>query len=207
LAIQKEMTLVTLPNHLNNPQKMWIDVIHSTISEPRFDLEIGDMNYVIRNMIAKYVSSADQYLVSEGVELLIESNEMIYSQLTSGLKLDLRKLFYGSKSVATQHGKPTMFEHCIPASVVRDELLKNRNGFISGKLSASEFRLSTEKTLLNSGTVIIVLKEENERLSRFKMPLNWEYRSGDRLARYKQANPEVRISSKYKPFRDHHICR
>lgn len=201
------MTSAVSTSLLNNPQKMWIDVIHSTISEPRFDLKIGDMNYVIRNMIAKYVSSADQYLVSEGVELLIDSNESINNQLASGLQTNLRKLFYGSKSVATDHGKPTMFEHCIPAAVVRDELMKHREKFIVNKISSEEFRQATESTLLNSGAVVIVLKEENERLSRSKMPSGWDYNSGDRFARYKQANPEVRISTKYKPLRDHHICR
>lgn len=201
------MTSLVSTSPLNNPQKMWVDVIHSTISEPRFDLKIGDMNYVIRNMIAKYVSSADQYLVSEGVESLIESNELMAIQLGSGLRTDLRKLFYGSKSVATSHGKPTMFEHCIPAAVVRDELMKHRDKFIGNKISPEEFRQATESTLVNSGPVIIVLKEENERLSRSKMPTGWDYNSGDIFARYKQANPEVRISKKYKPLRDHHICR
>lgn len=191
----------------NKPQLMWVDVIYAVLCQGRFDLRQGDMNYVIRNMIAKFVSSSDEYFVSEGVEMLISGNQSLRSEFSKEEPVNLRKLFYGAKSVAAQLNQPTMFEHCIPAAVVRDQLVKARSAFVENQKSAEEFKLAVEAILSNAGSVVIVLKEENLRLSRSTMPSDWDYFSSDKLARYRVASPEVKISSLYKAQRDQHICR
>jgi hypothetical protein len=53
-------------SELNAPQLMWIDVITAVLSQSTFDVKIGNMGYVFKNMIAKYVSSADYYRISLG---------------------------------------------------------------------------------------------------------------------------------------------
>ena len=190
---------------LTPDQLMWIDVISSTLFEERFDLNLGDMNYVIRNMIAKYVSSALKYNVSEGVEQLIDNNPAVFKGISSSGPNELTKWFYGGKSESSKLGKPTMFEHSIPAAVIRDRLIQARSTFLAG--TREEFKAEVTKILCRSGRVVIVLKEENARLLRYKMPRGWDYESGDDLERYLQASPPVIVSKKYHLPRDGRICR
>lgn len=194
----------------NSDQSMWVDVIHAVLREEKFNVHLGDMNYVFRNMIAKYASSTDQYYVSEGVEDLIDTQPVFEVARNAKGPLNLRKLFYGAKSESSKLGKPTMFEHSIPVAVVRDELLKAREKLYSSGCSEVNFRADVESILKLSGRVVIVLKEEDKRLSRSKMPSTWNYFSDDNendLERYSLASPPVRISPKYKLYRDKHICR
>jgi hypothetical protein len=185
---------------------MWIDVIGAVLFEKRFDLQLGDMNYVVRNMIAKYVSSASRYSVSKGVESLIDDNPTVFGGLSTENSNNLKNLFYGGKSEASKIGKPTMFEHSVPAVIVRDQLLQLRSIEIPNE-NKQQFTERVRKVLLRSGRVVVVLKEENSRLSRKHMPTGWDYFSGDDLERYRHAKPPVCISSKYIVPRDKHICR
>ena len=190
---------------LTQDQLMWIDVITSVLFERRFDLKLGDMNYVIRNMIAKYVSSASRYSVSKGVECLIDKNPMVFGGLSTEKPNNLKALFYGKKSKSNELGKPTMFEHSIPAVVTRDQLLALRPMIYSA--TKPQFAERVGEILSRSGRVVIVLKEENARLSRKSMPSGWDFFSGTDVARYMQAQPQVLISKKYILPRDQHICR
>jgi hypothetical protein len=47
-----------LSNGITEAQLMWEEVIIATLSQPHFQLGIGNMDYVLGNMIAKYVSSS-----------------------------------------------------------------------------------------------------------------------------------------------------
>lgn len=194
----------------NLDQSMWVDVIHAVLREEKFNLHLGDMNYVFRNMIAKYASSVDEYYVSEGVEELIDSDPVFGVARNAKGPLNLSKLFYGAKSESSKLGKSTMFEHSIPVAVVRDELIKAREKLYSSGGSSVDFRADVESILKLSGRVVIVLKEEDKRLSRSTMPSNWNYFSDDAendLVRYRLASPPVNISAKYRLYRDKHISR
>lgn len=194
----------------NADQEMWSDVIHAVLSQEKFSLSLGDMNYVFRNMIAKFTSSVDRYHVSVGVENLIDSDPIFDNLKDQSSRLNLRKLFYGATSKSSGLGKPTMFEHSIPAAVVRDELIKARDRYILSGCSPDDFKAEVKFILSLSGRVVIVLKEEDKRLSRSRMPLEWNYfdeNPENDLARYKSAYPQVCISSKYVLQRDVHICR
>ena len=73
---------------LNASQLMWIDVITAVLSQPTFDVKIGNMGYVFKNMIAKYVSSSDYYRVSLGTyEELIKPNSELLKLIETDLPL------------------------------------------------------------------------------------------------------------------------
>jgi hypothetical protein len=160
---------------LNKPQTMWVDVIHATLSQSSFDMSIGNMGYVFKNMIAKFVSSADYYRVSEGVlKTIIAGNGELEEKISSGVSVDMKKYFYGKD-------KPTLLEHMIPTAVVAKELISLPNPIT---------RTSVEYVLINSGEVAIILRDEDKLLLKSKMPEGWRY--GDSyFARYHHAQIEI----------------
>ena len=180
---------------MNETQLMWLEIIHRVITAPRFDLAKGDLNYVLRNMLAKFTSSTETYYVSVGVEELINRDEILSAEFAKRAPIDLGKLFYGKASRSTKLGFPTMFEHTVPVAVLRNELLKVRERYLSRQLSEDTAFDETKQVLSNCGEVVIVLKEENKRLSRATMPEGWIFGEGCSFARYEAATPPVKIGS------------
>jgi len=157
--------------HLNAPQLMWIDVITAVLAQPTFDVKIGNMGYVFKNMIAKFVSSADYYKVSTGVfNSMIKNNLELYQLILNDAPLNMKKYFYGKD-------KPSLLEHMVPTSVIAKSLLA------LGKEPEKE-RVSF--ILRNSGEVAIILRTEDKLLSKSKMPENWNF-SDSYYARYLEA--------------------
>lgn len=108
-------------------------------------------------MIAKYVSSADYYLVSYGAfNGLIKPNPQLLRLIEADEPLDMKKYFYGKD-------KPSLLEHMVPTSVTAKALLD------FGKFPSKE---DVSYILRNSCDVAIVLREENKLLSKSKMPKN-----------------------------------
>jgi len=160
---------------LNAPQLMWIDVITAVLAQPTFDVKIGNMGYVFKNMIAKYVSSADYYRVSYGAfNQIIKPNLELLRLIEADEPLDMKKYFYGKD-------KPSLLEHMIPTSVTANALL------CLGKSPSKE---NVSYILRNSGEVAIVLRDEDKLLSKSKMPKNWTF-SDSYQARYIEAGIEL----------------
>jgi hypothetical protein len=160
---------------MNTPQLMWIDVITAVLAQPSFDVKIGNMGYVFKNMIAKYVSSADYYLVSYGAfNEMIKPNPKLLRLIEADEPLDMKKYFYGKD-------KPSLLEHMVPTSVTAKALLG---------LGKSPSREDVSYILRNSGDVAIVLREEDKLLSKSKMPKNWAF-SDSYHARYIEAGIEI----------------
>lgn len=160
---------------LNAPQLMWIDVITAVLSQPTFDEKIGNMSYVFKNMIAKYASSAEYYLVSYGTfNELIKPNSELLRLIEADVPLDMKKYFYGKD-------KPSLLEHMVPTSVTAKALLG---------LGKSPSKEDVSYILRNSGEVAIILREEDKLLSKSKMPKNWAF-SDSYHARYIEAGIEI----------------
>lgn len=160
---------------LNAPQLMWIDVITAVLSQPTFDVKIGNMGYVFKNMIAKYVSSAEYYRVSYGAfNQLIKPNPELLRLIVDDVPLDMKKYFYGKD-------KPSLLEHMVPTSVTAKALL-----------DLGKFPSKDEVTFIlrNSGEVAIVLRGEDKLLSKSRMPKNWTF-SDSHHARYMEAGIEI----------------
>ena len=135
-------------------QQMWIDIIKGVVINPIFNEKIGDMNYVLGNMIAKYVSSAEHYRITEeGLKYI------------RGIGLDERQPIHTAKHLYGKD-KNTILEHIIPVSIIKKEIIKNRKD--GSKVT---------DILVNSGFVIIATRDENRILSDAKlaqrMPSNW----------------------------------
>lgn len=196
-----------MPSALNETQLMWVEIIFRVLTAPRFDLKRGDLDYVLRNMLAKHTSSQDVYLVSVGVEGLVTSDNEMLEAFETRRPIDLRKFFYGGKSKASKLGAPTLFEHSIPAAVLRRELLPIRSRLQKGELTEDASYELVSQVLLNCGDVVIILKEENRRLARSTMPEGWVFGRDSPLARYDTADPPVLISERFKAYRNEKICR
>jgi hypothetical protein len=164
-----------LESGLTEAQEMWTNIIVSVVNQPSFRLGIGNMDYVLGNMIAKYVSSSKCYKISE----------MAYEYIKSlGINLDeplhVKKHVYGQK-------KNTILEHIIPSSVIKEAIVKNKENVNEVK-----------RILSNSGFVVIVTRAEDKLLKDAKlsnkMPENW-MGFGDRPEKRYEA-VSIRISSK-----------
>jgi hypothetical protein len=161
----------SLKMRLNVPQLMWIDVITAILAQPTFDIKIGNMGYVFKNMIAKFVSSSDYYRVSTGVfNSIIKPNLELHQLILNDTALNMKKYFYG-------RDRPTLLEHMVPTSVTAKALLA------LGKEPTKE---QVSFILRNSGEIAIILREENNLLPRSKMPENWNF-SDSYHARYLKA--------------------
>jgi hypothetical protein len=171
----------SLKMRLNAPQLMWIDVITAILAQPTFDVKIGNMGYVFKNMIAKFVSSSDYYRVSTGVfNSVIKSNLELHQLILNDAPLDMKKFFYGKD-------KPSLLEHMVPTSVIGKSLLA---------LGREPTKEQVSFILRNSGEVAIILRTEDKLLSKSKMPENWNF-SDSYYARYLEAGvtleEEIRV--------------
>ena len=141
-------------NTLTEAQEMWMDTIISVVSQPKFNIKIGDMNYVLGNMIAKYVSSSKHYRISNEALSYIKS-----ISLDETKPLHIKKHIYGKD-------KNTILEHIIPSSIIKNAIVNSRNDPVT-----------IQQILLHSGYVIIVTREEDKRLTEGKlsrkMPDSW----------------------------------
>lgn len=157
-----------MKDSLTDAQEMWLDVITSVVQHPRFDVKIGDMSYVLGNMIAKFVSSAQHYRITE----------LALTHVTA-LGIDITKPIHMKKHIYGKD-KPTLLEHMIPTSTIKAAILK------SDKENASISHI-----LRNAGQVVVMLRTEDERLVaarlRSKMPAEWKGFGEDPLIRYKKA--------------------
>lgn len=125
----------------------------------------GDAGYIFNNMIAKYTLASDYYAVSQSAYLELKRNNVDMD------KTYYRRNFYGKD-------KLFMYEHPVPATVVRAELLKRDLA-----------EVNIREVLKLSGNVTLILRSENEALRdaklNAKMPANWTF-GKDPYSRYNE---------------------
>ena len=114
----------------------------------------GDAKYLLNNMIAKYTSFNSNYNISKKAHILLKKNNIDLSKVYS------RRKFYGKD-------KPYIYEHTIPSTVKRNELLK------------TDQDESSIKNILQAGGVTLLLREEDKKLKELnlnsKMPEGWNF--------------------------------
>jgi len=130
----------------------------------------GDAGYLFSNMIAKYTLASSEYQISEAALNWFKANTVDLSIAYA------RSRFYGKNS-------PLMYEHTIPASVIREVLLE-----------VEPTEPSVHSVLQKSGHVVVVMRSEDEELIRHglsrKMPEGWRFGENP-YARYDFAGIEL----------------
>lgn len=136
----------------------------------------GDAGYLLNNMIAKYTLAASCYSISE---LALDELKARGIDLSA---VHPRREFYGKKG-----GKNLfIYEHTIPAGIVRRQLLS--------EVIDSE---KIKTTLSGAGQVAIILRTEDERIRKAglasKMPSGWKF-GDDPLARHQAV--DIKLSAR-----------
>ena len=148
--------------------------ITAGLSIPEVKSLHGDALYLLGNMVAKFTLAAPQYCISLEALNYLEA-----------LKINLeatypRSKFYGRNS-------PFIYEHCIPANVVRAQILQ-----------AKPEEQIIRKILMQAGSVTVLLRSEDQKLTasglRHSMPKSWCW-GDDPFARYKAVG--ILISEKF----------
>ena len=125
----------------------------------------GDAKYLFNNMIAKYTLAADIYLLSANAE------EKLIAEGVDFSKPLRRGAIYGKD-------RKTIFEHSIPATVVRSKLLES---------TGSEDEVIS--ILRCAGQVVVIGRDEDAMLKaaglNSRMPEGWVW-GNDEFARYQK---------------------
>jgi hypothetical protein len=161
-----------LENGLTDAQEMWFEAILSVITQPKFNLDLGDMNYVLGNMVAKYVSSSKHYKITEEALNHIKSLEIKLDE-----PLHIKNKIYGKKN-------NTILEHIIPVNIIKHALVENKKNIVQIK-----------NILNNSGFVVIATRSQDRllkdaKLSK-KMPDNWNGFGDKPEKRYDAVNIKI----------------
>ena len=142
-------------------------MIKAALECPEFIEGHGDGKYLFSNMVAKFTLADDHYRFTEGaLKVFIENGGDVN-------KVYSRSSLYGKKS-------PFIYEHAIPARVVRDMIIENPD--------------KVDEILDNVGEVFITLRTEDEILRKngyqSNMSEGWEF--GDsHTDRYDECNIKI----------------
>ncbi len=154
----------------NSDQVALLEWITAGLQIPEVRNLHGDAGYLLNNMIAKFSLAASEYLLSRAALSRLGQEGVDLSRRYR------RSKFYGKKS-------PFLYEHTIPASLVRQQLLL-----------VQPVRVEVEVVLNSAGAVAVVLREEDDLLRthglRSSMPGGWTW-GDDPLARYHVAGIEI----------------
>lgn len=142
-------------------------MIKAALQCPEFIEGHGDGKYLFSNMVAKYTLSDNTYRFTVGAleEFLNRGGDVN--------KVHTRASLYGKNS-------PFIYEHSIPAKVVRDQLISNPD--------------KVDEILDNVGEVFITLRTEDEILKNngFQSSMSEEWNFGDsHYDRYEKSGIEV----------------
>jgi hypothetical protein len=155
-----------MPKSFNKDQKALLEWICAGLSIPGVVSGAGDSKYLLSNMIAKIAAASDEYHLSLSAENVLRDQG---ADLNDAYK---RSRYYGKKS-------PFIYEHPVPASVIRSEIL-----------SSASNRSRVREILSAETPVAVITREENKTLDSLKlknkMPDDWRF--GDSVwARYRVA--------------------
>ena len=159
-----------LSSDLNEDQEALLEWITAGLQIKQVRMLRGDAGYLLNNMIAKYSLASSEYLLSNAAIARLRQDGV---DLNSSHK---RSRLYGKAS-------PFMYEHTIPASLVRNRLL-----------SIQPVRNDVAEVLAAAGPVAMILRQEDDLLRihglRSQMPQGWKW-GDDPLARYHVAGLQI----------------
>jgi hypothetical protein len=134
---------------MNKHQDQLLKMIFSLVNiEGGIDLDFGDSKYLLSNMIAKY-GNCGKIFLSEKTKLALEK----VGYVTSG-EIKYSSNFYGKSSTFYKRNKiQFVVEHVIPCGILLKMILD------------SDKTIATIKNLLDINKVVMVLKEEDNKIN------------------------------------------
>tara|TARA_Y100000589_G_scaffold250491_1_gene238597 strand:- start:183 stop:716 length:534 start_codon:yes stop_codon:yes gene_type:complete len=172
---------------MNSLQKKIYSVIKAIVEIDDFENYYAEhaISYGLRNYVAKYSLSKDEYLITENALDYLNVNDL----LKEGC---LRRGIKNSKKNDKKNNGFT-YEHPIPSKIITDEIVKNRKfpNHIIEILNWADF-------------IVIVTKNEDKCLQKIglqsSMPNGWRYFSDNQFERYKLAGLLTKPFQKIKMF-------
>ena len=154
---------------MNEHQLALLKWIAAGLSIPEVRQMYGNAGYILNNMIAKYSLASDSYEISVGARTEL-----------SKLRVDIKKTYPRSRFYGKD--QPFIYEHIIPAVVIREALLK------------TDCACESVHQILEAGKVTMILRDEDKLLRKNglsqKMPKGWKW--GDNpLDRYHNAGIQL----------------
>tara|TARA_B100000401_G_C52580254_1_gene612245 strand:- start:149 stop:682 length:534 start_codon:yes stop_codon:yes gene_type:complete len=172
---------------MNSLQKKIYSVIKAIVEIDDFENCYAEhaISYGLRNYVAKYSLSKDEYLITEDALHYLNTNNL----LNEGC---LRRGIKNSKKNDKKNNGFT-YEHPIPSKIITDEIVKNRK--LPNKIIE----------ILNwSDLIVIVTKNEDKCLQKIglqsRMPIGWKYLTDSQFERYKIAGLLTKPFQKIKMY-------
>ncbi len=172
---------------MNSLQKKIYSVIKAIVEIDDFENYYTEhsISYGLRNYVAKYSLSKDEYLITEDALHYLNNNNL----LNEGC---LRRGIKNSKKNDKKNNGFT-YEHPIPSKIITDEIVKNRK--LPNKIIE----------ILNwADLIVIVTKNEDKCLQRIglqsRMPNGWKYLTDSQFERYKIAGLLTKPFQKIKMY-------
>lgn len=159
---------------MNTLQEKIYSVIKAIVEIDDFENYYAEhaISYGLRNYVAKYSLSKDQYLITENALDYLKVNDLLN-------KGGLRRGVKNSKKNDKKNNGFT-YEHPIPSKIITDEIVKYRN-----------FPNKIIEILNWSDLIVIVTKSEDKCLQKIglqsNMPDGWRFFSDSQFERYKIA--------------------
>ena len=172
---------------MNSLQKKIYSVIKAIVEIDDFENYYTEhsISYGLRNYVAKYSLSKDEYLITEDALHYLNNNNL----LDEGC---LRRSIKNSKKNDKKNNGFT-YEHPIPSKIITDEIVKNR------KLPNKIIQILNWADL-----IVIVTKNEDKCLQRIglqsRMPNGWKYLTDSQFERYKIAGLLTKPFQKIKMY-------
>ena len=172
---------------MNSLQKKIYSVIKAIVEIDDFENYYAEhaISYGLRNYVAKYSLSKDEYLITEDSLHYLNTNDL----LNEGC---LRRGIKNSKKNDKKNNGFT-YEHPIPSKIITDEIVKNRK--LPNKIIE----------ILNwADLIVIVTKNEDKCLQKIglqsKISNGWKYLTDSQFERYKIAGLLTKPFQKIKMY-------
>ena len=134
--------------YMNRDQEMLLKSIHSIVNIDGLDLEYGDMKYLLPNMIGKYSNRGKIYLSDSVVNILTINGYPINGDIR------YKNIFYGKNcKFYKEHRIKFVADHVVPCSYILNLIMESDKG------------INTIGDILSSNVVVMILKEEDDRLN------------------------------------------
>ena len=161
---------------MNKDQEILVKSIHSIVNIDGFDLNYGDMKYILSNMIAKFTNRGKIYLSEK------TKNELLLRDFKIGGEIKYKNMFYGKNcKFYKKHKIIFVVDHVIPCGVILKMILE------------SDRTLNKIVEILLLNVVVMLLKDEDNELNKmgYRINVNENFTINNIWGRYEDVGIKV----------------